>query len=42
MNLRDADNGKILWQSNDDMYVFLLAYNVFFKMLNWNRGLSFL
>ena len=21
MNLRDADNGKILWQSNDDMYV---------------------
>jgi len=21
MNLRDADSGKILWQSSDDMYV---------------------
>jgi len=32
MNLRDADNGKILWQSNDDMYVFHLCI-VFLIML---------
>ena len=24
MNLRDADSGKILWQSNEDMCVFYI------------------
>jgi len=38
MNLRDADNGKILWQSNDDMYVSARACVSYFNSLFISGG----
>ena len=28
MNLRDADSGKVLWQSSDDLYEYYFIFHI--------------